>query len=217
MEKFIENYGSPFKILGLDNKEKNSQEAIKRAFKRLSLKYHPDKNNNLTVKEYLIIQKAYTYAIEIQEFQEKEEKIKLNMKKTLSQRTQEYQQQKNNFKIKNFSVENELRFGEDRLGKFKEKDRSEISQKVKVNKLDIKNEEEFNKIFDYYSKKNNQIVKYKNPEGYQEESISNYTKVDKKGNYIDEFYDESLIGKYKKMFWNEIPTNETVKKIKNKK
>jgi curved DNA-binding protein CbpA len=217
MEKFIEKYGSPFKILGLNNKNNNTEEDVKKAYKKLSLKYHPDKNNNLTIKEYLIIQKAYKYCIEIVEFQRQKEQNDKNMKKTLSERTQEYQNEKNNFKIKNLSIENELRFGEERLGKVKQTEQVDISQPVIVKKLNIKNEKEFNKVFDYYSKKNNQIVKYKNPEGYQDDILSNYTRLDKKGNYIDEFYDESMIGKYKKMFWSEVPTEDSIKKIKNKK
>lgn len=60
-----------FKILGLDIEERVGLEEIKRAYRKLSIKYHPDKNNKDEKEKYTEIQKAINCAYDVLKDEEK--------------------------------------------------------------------------------------------------------------------------------------------------
>lgn len=62
----------------LEIKENSSTDDIKKAWKKLALKYHPDKNNNKTSDKFLKIKNAYDILSNDELRKEYDEKIKLN-------------------------------------------------------------------------------------------------------------------------------------------
>ncbi len=71
-----------YKILGISNKANNIQ--IKVAFRKLAIKYHPDKNKNIDSKKFIQVKNSYDILID-------------------SQKRLNYDRQYNNFKTQEFT------------------------------------------------------------------------------------------------------------------
>lgn len=156
MEKFIEKYKiDPLKILNLD--EDYDMKELKKSYKKLSLKYHPDKPNGST-KMFQLIYKAYKYLnseledrIDIETVREKIEQDLVLKENKLKKMNLTYNDSIED--VKYYTKD----FRSDKKYEIKEIDYNQkYTDNITPEKLDIK---DFNATFEYLKSKNNQLVK----------------------------------------------------------
>ena len=150
MEKEFEKIDNPYKILGL--KENSSNIEIKKAYKNLILKYHPDKNITSSTEIFIKIKKSYDIL--------KDEKQKKKYDNFLLSKSN-----KNNL-VNNFILEKDIqrkKFAEELLKK--EKDFKTNKEKL-VKKNKTQNFYNFKKknTYNNYEKKNIIKLNQKNEE-----------------------------------------------------
>lgn len=179
IEKFEENY-NPFEILGLP-KNHFVLSDIKKAYKKMALKYHPDKVGDQYKDKFQLITQAYIYLLNKAE-EVKEVEVKMSKKVTKMEYRDDINEDgvqniyvnKDKFNLKQFNEifekyyepdeEIEVGYGE----MYKQRD-DEIEDESKVFGKNF-NKDVFNAHFDDIKKKKRpedlQVSRYQEPEAY---------------------------------------------------
>lgn len=155
MENFIQKYDiQPLKIFKID--EDYSLEELNKSYKKLSLKYHPDKKSG-SVQKFQIINKCYKFLLT-----EIEGRISLDIvKKKIHNNINSKEEYFRNVSYNKVGKEEEQfnTFIEKREENYNHKD-IDFSKKyvddIVPEKIEIK---DFNKTFEYLKSKNNQLIK----------------------------------------------------------
>jgi curved DNA-binding protein CbpA len=188
----------PAQILGLDKNTKHNINDIKKAYRNLALKYHPDKGGSEEI--FKILTKAYVALIKKNEKENYNEKSFFDLKSQAQDNTTESQFQEDDFDVKHF---NNL-FDEYKLENVEVDNgygdwmKSDNKDNIKPNKIFNQkfNLDIFNKVFDELktddeidNKVNEQITVYKEPEILPVGAGLQYSDVDynKIGDYSREF------------------------------
>ncbi len=173
IKEFEDNY-NPYEILGLSKFNLNEKE-VKKAYKKMALKYHPDKAGPEYANQFQLITQAYIYLLN-----KCEEENKYEKKFTQEVRQQKYEDDinesgvhniylnKDKFDINTFNdIFQKYHIDEENTGYghlYKEDD-SELKDDSKIfgNKF---NKEIFNATFDNIKKnrRNDQLIEYQEPQ-----------------------------------------------------
>ncbi len=173
IQEFEENY-DPYQILGLSKYELNEKD-VKKAYKKMALKYHPDKAGPEYANQFQLITQAYIYLLN-----KCEESNKYEKKFTQEVKQQKYQDDineegvhniylnKDKFDINTFNdIFQKYHIDEENTGYghlYKEDDNQlQDDSKIFGNKF---NKEIFNATFDNIKKnrRNDQLIEYQEPQ-----------------------------------------------------
>ncbi len=189
IEKFEENY-NPFEILGLP-KHHYVLNDIKKAYKKMALKFHPDKVGDQYKDRFQLITQAYIYLLNKME-EKKEVEVKMSKKVTKMEYRDDINEEgveniyvsKDKFNLKQFNEifekyyepEEEVEVGYGDM--YKQKD-DELEDDSKVFGSNF-NKDVFNAHFDKLKKKKvveDRVIQYQEPEAYGVATTAGYREL----------------------------------------